>query len=467
MRPEESIRQFFPHEPTTDQARLFKMLDKFLLNKDEEKDVLMLKGFAGTGKTTVVGALVKILNRFGYKYVLLAPTGRAAKVMSQYSGRQASTIHKKIYRQTANPYSEGLSFTRQPNKLTDTVFIVDEASMLSDENVFGENGLLRDLMSYVFEKKNNKLLLVGDTAQLPPVGQALSPSLDAGYLRTNFRCNVHEIELKQVMRQAEASGILMNATNLRDQLGQEKPSLKLQTRSYRDIFAMTGEKLEDGLRYAYDKFGIDNTTVICRSNKNANMYNQHIRRQIFFSEDEIGAGDHLMIVKNNYFWLPKDSEIGFMANGDFVEITKMIRFEEMYGFRFADVRLRFIDNPNEEEIEVKIMLDTLYTEAPALPAEQNKALYAEVLKDYSDLGTKKERSQQMKKNPYLNALQVKFAYALTCHKAQGGQWQAVFVDHGYLKDEMITPDFTRWLYTAVTRSSEELYLVNFSQELLA
>ncbi len=466
MRPEELLRKNFPFEPTSDQTRLFQKLDTFLLNKADTKDVFLLKGFAGTGKTTVVGALVRILNKFGYKYVLLAPTGRAAKVMSQYSGKPASTIHKKIYRQTANPFSEGLSFTRQPNKLGDTVFIVDEASMISDESGFGENGLLQDLMNYVFEKKNNKLLLVGDTAQLPPVGQALSPSLDGTYMKTNFRCQVYEVEMRQVMRQAEASGVLMNATKLREQLSQEKPSLKIKTGGYKDIFRMTGERLEDGLRYAYDKFGIENTTVICRSNKNANLYNQHIRRQIFNHEDEISAGDYLMIVRNNYFWLPKDSEVGFMANGDFVEITKIIKYEEMYGFRFAEVRLRFVDNPKEEEVEVKIMLDTLYSEAPALPADKNKELYAEVLKDYSDLGTKKERSQQLKKNPYLNALQIKFAYALTCHKAQGGQWQAVFVDHGYLKDEMITPEFTRWLYTAVTRSSEELFLVNFSQELL-
>src|SRR5690606_38016950 len=283
----------------------------------------------------------------------------------------------------ANPYSDGLSFTRQPNKITDTIFIVDEASMLSDESGFGENGLLQDLMHYVFEKKNNKLMLVGDTAQLPPVGQALSPSLNASYLTSNFRCQVFEVEMKQVMRQAEASGILMNATNLREQLTAEKANLKIKTGGYKDIYRMTGERLEDGLRYAYDKFGIENTTVICRSNKNANLYNQHIRRQIFFHEDEISAGDYLMIVKNNYHWLPKDSEMGFMANGDFVEITKIIRYEEMYGFRFADVRLRFVDNPNEEEVEVKIMMDTLYSEAPALPADKNKELYAEVLKDYS------------------------------------------------------------------------------------
>ncbi|QCR21733.1 ATP-dependent RecD-like DNA helicase [Pontibacter sp. SGAir0037] len=466
MRPVEALRNSFPFEPTEDQAKLFAKLDEFIVTKEVEKAVFLLKGYAGTGKTTVVTSLVKILNKFGYKYVLLAPTGRAAKVMSSYSGKVAFTIHKKIYRQTANPYSEGLAFTRQPNKAESTVYIVDESSMISDEAGFGENGLLRDLMSYVFEKKTNKLLLIGDTAQLPPVNQSLSLSLDAGYLKHNFRCHVQEIEMKQVMRQAEQSGILMNATNLRNQLKNDKPEIKLHTKGWRDIYKMTGEKLEDGLRYAYDKFGIENSIVICRSNKTANLYNQHIRRQIFFAEDEIGVGDYLMIVRNNYFWLPKDSEIGFMANGDFVEITKIIRYEDMYGFRFADIRIRFVDYPDAEEQEVKIMLDTLYSDAPALPADQNKKLYEEVLRDYADIKTKRERSKELKKNPYLNALQVKFAYALTCHKAQGGQWKAVFVDQGYLKEEMVNEEFARWLYTALTRSSEELFLLNFNAQFL-
>lgn len=466
MRPLEALRNSFPFDPTEDQAGLFTKLDEFILARQAERQVFLLKGYAGTGKTTVVTSLVKILNQFGYKYVLLAPTGRAAKVMASYSGRPAFTIHKKIYRQTANAFTEGLSFTRQPNKSDHTVYIVDEASMISDESGFGENGLLQDLLTYVFEKKNNKLLLIGDTAQLPPVGQALSPSLDAGYLKHHFRCQVQEIELRQVMRQAEASGILMNATQLREQMKQEQLEIKLFTKGWRDIYKMTGEKLEDGLRYAYDKFGIENAIVICRSNKMANLYNQHIRRSIFFAEDEIGVGDYLMIVRNNYFWLAKDSDIGFMANGDFVEITKIIRYEEMYGFRFADIRIRFVDYPDAPEEEVKIMLDTLYSDAPALPADQNKKLYEAVLQDYLDITTKRERSKELKKNPYLNALQVKFAYALTCHKAQGGQWKAVFVDQGFLKEEMVNEEFARWLYTALTRSSEELYLLNFNPQLL-
>lgn len=466
MRPQEALLKNFPFEPTPDQAALFKKLDAFIINKSGNREAFLLKGFAGTGKTTVVRALVKILNSFGYKYVLLAPTGRAAKVMSSYTRMPASTIHKKIYRQAANAFSEGLVFNRQPNKSSDTIYIVDEASMISDEKTFGDSGLLQDLVQYIYEKKNNKLLLIGDTAQLPPVNQSLSPSLDAAYLTSNFRCSVQEIELRQVMRQAQESGILMNATNLREQLQQPEPDLKLSTRRYKDIYRMTGEKLEDGLRYAYEKFGVEHTTVICRSNKYANLYNQHIRRQIFFAEDEIGVGDYLMIVRNNYYWIAKDSTIGFMANGDFVEITKIVRYEDMYDFRFADVQIRFVDYPEEPEMEVKILLDTLYTEAPALPADKSKKLYEEVLKDYSDLGTKRERTKQLRNNPYLNALQVKFAYALTCHKAQGGQWKAVFLDHGYLKEDMVNTEFARWLYTAVTRSAEELYLLNFNPQLL-
>lgn len=466
MRPEEALLKNFPFEPTSDQAALFKKLDGFIASRTSQREVFLLKGFAGTGKTTVVRALVKILNQFGYKYVLLAPTGRAAKVMSSYTRMPASTIHKKIYRQSANAFADGLAFRRQPNKMADTIFIVDEASMISDEKAFGDSGLLQDLVEYVFEKRNNKLILIGDTAQLPPVNQTISPSLEGEYLTHNLRCHVQQLELRQVMRQAQESGILMNATNLREQLRQGAPELKLKTRSYKDVYRMTGEKLEDGLRYAYDKFGVESTTVICRSNKYANLYNQHIRRQIFFAEDEIGVGDYLMIVRNNYFWVPTDSHIGFMANGDFVEITKIIRYEEMYDFRFADVQIRFVDYPDEPEMEVKILLDTLYTEAPALPADKSKQLYNEVLKDYSDLGTKRERMEQLKKNPYLNALQVKFAYALTCHKAQGGQWKAVFVDHGFLKEDMVNADFARWLYTAITRSAEELYLLNFNPLLL-
>lgn len=462
-----SIRDYFPFEPTQDQATLFQQLDVFLRDELPGRKAFVLRGYAGTGKTTVVSALVQWLHRMGRKYTLMAPTGRAAKVMSAYSGVAASTIHKKIYRQTSGTPSEKLSFQRQPNRTADMFYIVDEASMISDEKAFGENGLLDDLMGYVFEKPTNRLLLIGDTAQLPPVGQLLSPALDPALLQHRFHATVGSVELRQVMRQAEESGILMNATVLRDELREEHPAIQFFTKGYPDIFKMGGDKLEDGLRWAYKSFGHENTTIICRSNKNANQYNQFIRRVLFDAEDEIEAGDYLMVVRNNYFWLPKDSEMGFLANGDFVQITKIVRRTEEFGFRFADARVRLVDYPDEEEIEVKLLLDTLHTESPALPADRSNALYQAVSDDYAHLATKRERSAALRKDPFLNALQVKFAYALTCHKAQGGQWQAVFVDHGFLKEDMVNSEFARWLYTAITRASERLFLLNFNAKLLA
>ncbi|UOG73549.1 AAA family ATPase [Hymenobacter tibetensis] len=462
-----SVRDHFPYEPTQDQATLFQKLDVFLKDDLPGRKAFVLRGYAGTGKTTVVSALVQWLHKLGRKYVLMAPTGRAAKVMSAYAGVAASTIHKKIYRQTSGSPSQSLSFQRQPNRAQDTLFIVDEASMISDEKAFGEHGLLDDLMNYVFEKTSNRLLLIGDTAQLPPVGQLLSPALDPELLRHRFRATVDGVELRQVMRQAEASGILMNATVLREELRQEEPNIQFVTRGYPDLFQMGGDKLEDGLRWAYKNFGHENTTIICRSNKNANQYNQMIRRVLFEAEDEIESGDYLMVVRNNYFWLPKDSEMGFLANGDFVQVVKIIRRTEEFGFRFADARVRLVDYPDEPDMEIKLLLDTLHTESPALPADRSKELYEAVGKDYDHLTTKRDKSAALRKDPFLNALQVKFAYALTCHKAQGGQWQAVFVDHGFLKEDMVNSEFARWLYTAVTRASEKLFLLNFNQKLLA
>lgn len=462
-----SVRDFFPFEPTQDQATLFFQLDEFLRDELPGRKVFVLRGYAGTGKTTVVSALVQWLYSRQRKYTLMAPTGRAAKVMSTYSGVAASTIHKKIYRQTSGTPSERLSFQRQPNRTADMLYIVDEASMISDEKAFGENGLLDDLMGYVFEKPTNRLLLIGDTAQLPPVGQLLSPALDPELLAHRFRATVNSVELRQVMRQAEASGILMNATTLREELREEQPNIQFHTKGYPDIFKMNGDKLEDGLRWAYKNYGHENTTIICRSNKNANQYNQFIRRILFDAEDEIESGDYLMVVRNNYFWLPKDSEIGFLANGDFVQVVKIIRRTEEFGFRFADARVRLVDYPDEPDIEVKLLLDTLHTESPALPADRSNALYQAINADYAHLEKKKDRAAGLRKDPFLNALQVKFAYALTCHKAQGGQWQAVFVDHGYLKEDMVNSEFARWLYTAVTRASEQLFLLNFNPKMLA
>jgi ATP-dependent exoDNAse (exonuclease V) alpha subunit len=463
-----SVRDYFPFEPTDDQATLFGQLDEFLRDPLPGRKVFVLRGYAGTGKTTVVSALVQWLTRLQRKYTLMAPTGRAAKVMSAYAGVPASTIHKKIYRQTSGAPTERLSFQRQPNRQEEMLYIVDEASMISDEKAFGESGLLDDLMGYVFERSTNRLLLIGDTAQLPPVGQLLSPALDPALLAHRFRARVDGVELRQVMRQAEASGILVNATELREELREETPDIRLHTKGFKDMFKMGGDKLEDGLRWAYRNFGHENTTIICRSNRNANQYNQLIRRTLFDAEEEIEAGDYIMVVRNNYFWLPKDSEIGFLANGDFLEITKIIRREEVFGCRFAQARVRLVDYPDEPELEVKLLLDTLHTESPSLPRDQNEALYQAVTEDYSHLTKKNERNAEMRKDPYLNALQIKFAYALTCHKAQGGQWQAVFVDHGFLKpDEPVGGEFARWLYTAITRASERLFLLNFQQRLIA
>jgi ATP-dependent exoDNAse (exonuclease V) alpha subunit len=463
-----SVRDYFPFEPTEDQAELFTQLDDFLRDQLPGRKVFVLRGYAGTGKTTVVSALVQWLSRLQRKYTLMAPTGRAAKVMSAYAGVPASTIHKKIYRQTSGAPTERLSFQRQPNRQEEMLYIVDEASMISDEKAFGETGLLDDLMGFVFERSTNRLLLIGDTAQLPPVGQLLSPALDPELLANRFRARVDGVELRQVMRQAAASGILVNATELREELREETPAIQLHTKGFNDIYKMGGDKLEDGLRWAYRNYGHENTTIICRSNRNANQYNQLIRRALFDAEEEIEAGDYIMVVRNNYFWLPKDSEIGFLANGDFLQIVKIVRREEMFGCRFAQARVRLVDYPDEPELEVKLLLDTLHTESPSLPRDQNEALYQAVMEDYSHITKKGERNAEMRKDPYLNALQIKFAYALTCHKAQGGQWQAVFVDHGFLKpDEPVGGEFTRWLYTAITRASERLFLLNFQQRLIA
>lgn len=421
---------------------------------------MLVRGYAGTGKTTVVSAIVKMLPYFNYKYVLMAPTGRAAKVMSSYAERTAFTIHKKVFQQTAEPGGE-LNFSRQTNYHKSTVFIVDEASMLSDKSDFGQKGLLSDLIDYVFEKEGNRLIFIGDTAQLPPVGSPESPALESAYLRSTFKMDVGMIELTEVMRQAEASGILYNATNLRMELHKEDFNIHFRTGGFKDMFRMTGERLEDGLRYAYDKYGVENTAIVCRSNKNAVQYNEYIRRAIQYREDELEAGDILMIVRNNYHFLPENAPGGFLANGDFVEVMKIIRFEEYYGLRFATLDLQLTDHPETEPFEAKVILDTLHTPEASLSNEAYQSLYRQVMEDYLDIDTKAERMKSIRKDPFLNALQVKFAYALTCHKSQGGQWDAVFVDQGYLSEEMVDREYVRWLYTAITRASKELFLVNF------
>jgi exodeoxyribonuclease-5 len=460
LKPSALLKRNFPFEPTSGQMDFFMHMDGFLTRKSAGSKAFLLRGYAGTGKTSLVSALVKTLPRIKLKSLLLAPTGRAAKVMGNYSNKAAFTIHKIIYKPKGEAGDLGQGFVLQKNYFKDTLFIVDEASMLSDDSTSGRS-LLRDLIQFVFQESSNLLVLVGDIAQLPPVGSSSSPGLDKDYLIRNFRLEVDGVELKEVMRQQLASGILYNATQLRQTLSKESPAVEMVTSGFRDFFRMTGERLEDGLRYAYEKYGIENTTIITRSNKSAVQYNQYIRRTIHFYEDEIAAGDMLMIVKNNYVYMAESEKVNFLANGDFAEVVKIRSFEEMYGLRFATLELRLIDYPDEPYFEAKVVLDTLYSPHPALSPDQYRELYRQVSEDYADVANKTERMELIKKDSYLSALQVKFAYALTCHKAQGGQWDAVFVDQGYLTDDMVNQDYIRWLYTAMTRAKKELFMVNF------
>lgn len=460
LKPSFLLAKNFPFEPTQGQKDFFQKMDSFLLQENAEGGAFILRGYAGTGKTSLISALVKILPRLKIKSMLLAPTGRAAKVMGNYSQKSAFTIHKIIYRPKDRGGDLGGGFELVKNYYKGTLFIVDEASMLADEVLNGRS-LLRDLIHYVYQESSNMLMLVGDTAQLPPVGSNLSPALERDYLVRHFRLKVDAIELKEVMRQQLESGILFNATFLRNQLFSKTPEISFTVSGFKDFYKMTGERLEDGLRYAYNKFGLENTVIITRSNKNAVQYNQYIRRTIHFYDDEISAGDLLMIVKNNYTYMAESDKVNFIANGDFVEVVKIRSFEEMYGLRFATLELRLLDYPDEPYFEAKVIMDTLYSPHPSLSPEQYKELYRQVSEDYQDVANKAERMELIKKDPYLSALQVKFAYALTCHKSQGGQWDAVFVDQGYLTDEMVNVEYIRWLYTAVTRAKKELFMVNF------
>jgi ATP-dependent exoDNAse (exonuclease V) alpha subunit len=461
--PIDSILKAFPHEPTAQQSELFGRLDTFLTS-DKGDECFILKGYAGTGKTTIVGALVKALRSYNYKYVLLAPTGRAAKVITSYSGKKAFTIHKRIYRKKS-ALNVDESFMPGDNLANDTLFIVDEASMISDE-ISGNNRdtLLHDLVKYVYNTKNCKLLLVGDTAQLPPVGSDESPALDEKLMKAQFSLTIFSYELTDVLRQQKDSGILYNVTRVREIIRTKKIAApQIVTKGYPDVFRMSSEKLEEGINYAYNKYGNENTLIICRSNKNANLYNRQIRGRILWREEELTGGDQVMVVKNNYFWLQDKEEgsTGFIANGDIARIRKVRKFEELYGFRFADVQLEFIDYAEDPVLDCKVLLDTLYSEAPALQSIDQKRFYLEVMKDYDHITNKRQKHEELKLNPYYNALQIKFAYAITCHKAQGGQWDAVFVDQGYLTDEMVNMDFLRWFYTGCTRATKELFLVNF------
>ena len=501
----------FGFTPTEGQAKVLYHLSAFILT-EKERPLYLLRGYAGTGKTTLVSTLVKTLPQIGMRYQLLAPTGRAAKVMSSYTGKPASTLHRKLYRFQAVANGE-LRMARAENKHKNTIFIVDECSMISDQGdgFSWSRSLLDDLIEYVFSGSCCKLLLIGDSAQLPPVGLDISPAMDFDILRNSFNLTLATYEMKEVMRQALESGILHNATEIRNKIAMSNELWAmsdsdmyqlplLDINNFDDIIKIDPMSFEELLWESFgDKRSTNDAVVICRSNKRANMFNQAIRSRVLQEEGELSAGDKLMIVKNNYFWSGQQSavssqqtavpelvegttegfgtstgsvteatqqlNISFLANGDMIEITRINKFEEMYGFHFADVDIQLMDYDDAPTLSVKIILETLHCDAPALTNDEAKRLYQAVEEDYMDITRASDRRKAMKDNPYYNALQVKYGYALTCHKTQGGQWNNVFVEAPYLPDETtLELGDLRWLYTAITRAKEKVYLVNFKDE---
>jgi exodeoxyribonuclease-5 len=452
------------HEPTASQLELLKNLASYTL-EEVENTILQVRGYAGTGKTTALSAYVKVLKEFGIKVVLMAPTGRAAKVFSSYAGTNAYTIHKKIYRQKSSKDGFG-RFELEKNLHSRTIFIIDEASMVSNEytegSIFGSGQLLNDIIEYIKSGNECKLVVVGDVAQLPPVGLDVSPALE------NHIFNVHgydllTIELTDVVRQSKNSGILNNATLLREKITDNNLSLPFfSVKGYHDIVKLNGTDLIEKLTDAYHETSIEETLVICRSNKRANKFNQGIRNQILWREDELAPGDLLMVVKNNYFWLNDYPGTDFIANGDIIEVMKIITYKDLYGFRFAKCIIRLVDY--NLEIEALLLLDSLHSESASLSSGQNRELFYSILDDYADLKPKRKQYDSVKNNEYFNALQVKYAYAVTCHKSQGGQWKQVFIDAGYLTKEMVNKEYLRWLYTAITRATEKTYLLNFTED---
>jgi ATP-dependent exoDNAse (exonuclease V) alpha subunit len=457
----------FPFQPTVKQDIFFQQIAEFITNTNNN-EIFVLKGYAGTGKTTVIATIVNNLVEIKKKYVLLAPTGRAAKVIANYSQKPAFTIHKKIYFPKKNS-GGGLSFTLQQNKHTNTIFIVDEASMISDTNTESklyENGsVLDDLISYIYSGTNCKMILLGDTAQLPPVNLDLSPALDIDTLALHYDKEIKHIELDEVMRQEENSGILNNATELRELLKETFfDTFQFNLKGFNDIIRLTdGYDIQDAINSAYSNYSIEDTAFIVRSNKRANQYNQQIRSKILDKESELSAGDYLMVVKNNYFWLKETDEAGFIANGDIIEVLQIFNIKELYGFQFANVKIRMVDYPNQKPFETVLLMNTITSESPSLTYEESNRLYEEVMKDYENESTKYKKFQKVKENEYFNALQVKFSYAITCHKSQGGQWNTVFIEQPYLPDG-IDRDYIRWLYTAITRAKDKLYLIGFKDE---
>jgi len=458
------LHQHFSHTPTSCQEEAMMAVDSFFCNRDKNA-LFLLKGYAGTGKTTFISALVRVLKSVGIETILLAPTGRAAKVMSNYTQQRAHTIHRYIY-WIFHAKDGSLKVSLQTNKHKNALFIVDEASMIGTSygsSLNGKSRLLDDLISYVKSGENCNLMFVGDTAQLPPVGEEVTGALSKEYLEGHYNLNVFVSVFTTVVRQQLQSGILANATSIREHINKQKTEILPQiiVQNFNDIEKVNPQELRDVLDYAYSQNSIHNVIILCRSNKRANLYNQHIRNQILFRENVIASGDIMMVVKNNYFWLPENHSAGFIANGDIIEIMRIKNIYNLYGFDFADVSIRMMDYPDDINIETTILLNAINAEAPSLPEADNKKLFQEILMDYEDEKNYKNKMDKMRVNPHFNALQVKFAYAVTTHKSQGGQWHTVFVDHGFINKENIDVMFLKWLYTSFTRATHKLYMVNF------
>lgn len=458
------VLRCLPFEANPSQQQAIALLSEFIFDS-KDRSVFVLKGYAGTGKSNLISALTIALPSVKWRSVLLAPTGRAAKVLSFYAKRPAQTIHKKIFRKLQQA-DGSMVFTLGDNLHRKSVFIVDEASMIGTNSIDSvyENSLLDNLLEFVYSGEACKIILVGDTAQLPPVGSNESYALSETYLKNAFHLNIRSFELKDVARQKTDSGVLAVATDIRDSIG-ATPFVLPKINCNNDVYRLSGDELEDALNTAISKYGEDDVVIICRSNKTCNLYNRHYRNRIKYFEEDLCAGDKLMVVKNNYFWLDENADTSFIANGDTAEIIRIIKREECYGFGFCDCVIRLSDYPNLPELQVKIITSSLYSDHPALSQTEQNQLYEAVMADMADEPIRQIRQAYLKNNPYYHALQVKFKYAITCHKSQGGQWPFVFIDMGFVKEEDLNDNFYRWLYTAITRSREKVILVNFAEQL--
>lgn len=460
----------FDHQPTSDQEKAIHHLSAFHIST-KQNPVYMLKGYAGTGKTTLVSAYINVVRKLSQPFALLAPTGRAAKVLSYYTGFKAHTIHRYIYQIFTTP-SGNYSLTLVKNNLQNAIFLVDEASMINDgvqpeDVLFSKRNLLEDLLTYVFEGKNNKLIFVGDTAQLPPVGLSISPALDIAYISSLKNLSAYAFEMKEVMRQSFDSGVLASASLLRKKIQAEEfsPPLFIEALFKTDIQRIdNGSDLEELLQNTFSSDDLGKGIVVCRSNKRANLFNKQIRNRILQHEARIEGGDMMMVVRNNYYWLDENSKAGFVANGDMIRIIRVIGIEEKLGFEFAEAEIELLDFPDEKEYTVKLLLDTIDSESAGLPEPERHRLWKEMEQEYQHINQRRKRNDAIQKDPYFNALHIKYAYAMTCHKTQGGQWPEVIVDQGYVNEQMLNIDYLRWLYTALTRSTDKLYLVNFNPD---